>query len=192
MQLDTAPGDDGVLVVVEMRNARGEATAARAAASLVLIDPEVPGEGGRYARWDLTADDVAALFRPAGDGGEAGTYFELPWPDRPPTHSRLKLFVRLTTDDGRQLQTERDVVVELGAAAAQLSSPGPIVTANANVSPTRQAPEAVPAAAPATTEPLRWGRTPTEAVAPNAPDELPLPVREAEAATGPLLMPANR
>lgn len=192
LQLDSAPGDDGVLVVIEARNARGEATSARAAASLVLIDPAVPGEGGRYARWDLDADDVEALFRTPQGSDEAGTYFELPWPDGPPAHTRLKLFVRMTTDDGRQLQAERDVVVELGAAAAQMpSTAGPVVTANANVAADRRAAEAVPAG-PATSEPLRWGRTPNSAEASNVPNELPLPIREAEAASGPLLLPASR
>lgn len=198
LQLDATPGDDGVLIVVEARNSRGEATAIRAAASLVLIDPAIPGEGGRYARWDVTAEDVAALFRTEQNGDEAGTYFELPWPDGPPAHTRLKLFVRFTTDDGRQLQAERDVVVELGATSARLPSqptgaspPGPIVTANANVSAERRAADAAPAG-PATSEPLRWGRNPAAAGAPNVPDELPLPTREAEAATGPLLLPASR
>jgi len=194
LQLDAAPGDDGVLAVVEMRNSRGEATAAHAAASLVLIDPAVPGEGGRYARWDLEADDVAALFRPERDGDEAGTYFELPWPDGPPAHTRLKLFVRLTTDDGRQLQAERDVVVELGATSAQLPSTlrqGPIMPAIANVAADRRAADAVPAV-PATSEPLRWGRNAGDPEASDVPNELPLPVREAEAATGPLLLPATR
>src|SRR5262245_47376368 len=99
INLDNQSGDDGVLVVLEARNARGETVSPAAETSLVLIDPAVPGDGGRYARWDFTRDDADALFRPANSEATAGSYFELPWPESPPAHSRLKLFVRMTTDD---------------------------------------------------------------------------------------------
>lgn len=117
---DSVAGDDGILVIVEPRNAQGMVVPSAGDISLVVIDPAVAGEGGRYARWDFTTADAAATYRPAVDGGTAGLHFELPWPHAPPTHSRLKLFVRFTTDDGRRLQAERDLTIDLGNKAAQI------------------------------------------------------------------------
>ena len=138
---DGKTGDDGLLIVLEPRNARGEIVADGGEVSLVLIDPAIVGEGGRYARWDFTADDAAATYRPPLDGNPAGLYFELPWPDAQPAHPRLKLFVRYTTRDGRRLQADRDVTVQLNpqaaAAAAQMFLP-----------PTGEPPVSTPIATP--------------------------------------------
>ena len=86
----------------------GRVGRSRGETTIVLIDPAVPGEGGRYARWDFAADGTAGLYRPAQGTAPAGAYFELPWPDAPPAHDRLKLFVRVTTVDGTKLEAEQD------------------------------------------------------------------------------------
>ena len=64
------------------------------------------------ARWDVTAAKASARL---GDGPEHGIHLNLPWPDRPPAHSRLHLFVRYVTSDGRKL--EADGLVEVGSSA---------------------------------------------------------------------------
>ncbi|MBA4018099.1 MAG: hypothetical protein C0483_13080 [Pirellula sp.] len=170
--VDGTPGDEGVFILLEPRNARGQVVPTIGDVSLVLIDPAIIGEGGRYARWDFTAQDAAATYRPAVAGGSAGLHFELAWPDGPPTHSRLKLFVRFTTQDGKRFQAEKDLKLELGAAATgdgsqdlkpvPLTATRPPVTSNAaqpagavNIARDRATlavPQAEPAAAP-----LRWG-----------------------------------
>jgi hypothetical protein len=186
---DGVPGDDGVLVVLEARNNRGEAVVPAAEVTVVVIDPAIEGEGGRYARWDFEPDGTAALYRPADARESGGAYFDLAWPDAPPAHDRLKLFIRLTTADGRRLEASRDLVVDLKGDNA--------VTRRAQSF--RSPPSVVPAAArQGTAERLNWGRTPTvEAI--GAPATLPAPL-EHEAAPipleispvdpGPLLIPA--
>lgn len=167
---DGAPGDEGVFILLEPRNARGQVVPTIGDVSLVLIDPAIVGEGGRYARWDFTAQDAAATYRPAVAGGSAGLHFELTWPDAPPTHSRLKLFVRFTTEDGRRFQADRDLKIDLGPAAAgdgsQDLKPVPLTATRSpsnaaqpagavNIAPDR-ATLAVPQPEPTGT-PLRWG-----------------------------------
>lgn len=187
---DGAAGDEGVFILLEPRNARGQVVPTIGDVSLVLIDPAIVGEGGRYTRWDFTAQDAAATYRPAVAGGSAGLHFELLWPDAPPTHSRLKLFVRFTTEDGRRFQAEKDLKVDLGPAAAgdgsQDLKPVPLTATRSpsngaqpagalNVAPDR-ATLAVPQPEPSGT-PLRWGGPKVSPLP--APKPLTLPSFEA-------------
>ena len=211
LNLDDRPGDDGVLVVIEPRNSRGETVPIVGDLSLVLIDPAIAGEGGRYARWDFTAADAAALFRTENANDPAGLYLELPWPEVPPQHSRLKLFVRMKADDDRQLQLDRDLNVNLGSASSSSMKFEP-----QRSSPTL-APTIVPVAAPGQSEPpqptptrLVWGQGrepigPTPAAPPAAmpepgrlpdpplpqADPLSQPIPLAEPTLGPALIPAG-
>jgi len=164
---DGKPGDEGVLVIVEPRNARGEVVATSGSISVVLIDPAAEGEAGRFARWDFTSDAALALVRSVASGGSGGIHFELSWPETAPTHSKLALFIRYTTDDGQRFEARKDIFVDLGQgissawknpAAQPLTTSEPIYTATrAGGRPTSD--RVVPTggdAAPST--PLNWGR----------------------------------
>jgi hypothetical protein len=120
---DGRPGDDGIVVVIQPRDARGRAVAAPADVSVVLLDPAYQGEAGterslvRVARWDFTAAETAAHFRKAARDG--GMQLVLPWPANPPRHSQLYLFVRYTTSDGRNLQVEGPIEIALPGQAGK-------------------------------------------------------------------------
>ena len=43
-----------------------------------------------------------------------GLHFDLPWPADPPPHETVKLWVRLTTPEGRKLLAQRTVRVDPG------------------------------------------------------------------------------
>ena len=121
---DGKPGDEGITVVVEPRNARGQLVPATGAVSIALIDPAINGEGGRYARLDFTAEDAQAMQRSSNVSGSGEMQIDVPWPDAPPAHAKLRIFVRLTTDDGRKLQADREVTVDLrGVTRQALSAP---------------------------------------------------------------------
>ena len=126
---DGRPGDDGICLLIEPRDAQGRMIAAAGPLSVVLLDRGLPGEAARVARWDLAAHQAAAYFRrmPAGDG----IYLELPWPKAPPVHSHLHLFVRFTTRDGRNLEATREVDITL-ANQSRASRTGilPVVSPN--------------------------------------------------------------
>lgn len=108
--VDSKPGDEGVMVVVEPLNQAGELVEVPGAVSIVVLDPEVDGEAARVARWDFSSRESAEHLRrtPLGDG----LHFELRWPHSPPTHRLLNLYVRYTTADGRRLQVEKQIDVE--------------------------------------------------------------------------------
>jgi hypothetical protein len=104
-------GDDGMLIVVSPRDGSERATQAPGDISIVVIDPELPESAARVARWDFSAPEAAAHYHqgPLVDA----FHFELLWPKRPPEHSELKLFVRLTTADGRQFEDSQSIHVRL-------------------------------------------------------------------------------
>ena len=118
-EFDGRPGDEGIFLLVEPRDAEGRLLAAAAPVSLVLLDRGLAGEAARVARWDLTAEQAATLFRRL-DVGE-GIYLELPWSAAPPVHSHLHLFVRYTTRDGRRLEASRELDVTLASQAVTFS-----------------------------------------------------------------------
>lgn len=104
-------GDEGLIVVVEPRNAAGQVVRARGKLSLVVLDPAERGDAARVARWDFAAGETAARFREGVFG--KGLKFELRWPNRPPEHRDLRLFVRLTTEDDRTFEADKTLRVEL-------------------------------------------------------------------------------
>ncbi len=108
---DASPGDEGLSVLLEPRDAHGRVLAAPAPVVVVLVDPALPGDQARVARWDLSAADLLSTYRdtPLAEG----FYLLLPWPDGPPLHDRLEVFVRYTTDDGRRLEARQPVHVAM-------------------------------------------------------------------------------
>ncbi len=110
--LDGRPGDDGIAVVVEPRSANEELVPATGDVSVVLLDPSQVGQAARVARWDFTAADAARSF-------EDGIHLEMPWPERPPSSERLHLFVRYTTSDGRRLEADTPIELDLTGRKAR-------------------------------------------------------------------------
>ena len=109
--LDGLPGDEGLLVVVEPRDANGRYLPLAGPVSVVVLDAEKEGAEARVGRWDFDTVATARVLRNTLLG--RGIHLELPWPHTPPEHSRLRVFVRYQTTDGRELQADRDVFVAI-------------------------------------------------------------------------------
>ena len=124
LHLDDEPGEDGLVIVVEPWNGARKMLAVAADLNVVLIDPAEPAATSRYAQWKFEAREVAKLFR-AGD--VPGLHLELPWPGDPPRHDRLHLFVRYTTSDGRKLEADSVVEVELSGRGRWVATETPRV-----------------------------------------------------------------
>lgn len=104
-------GDEGLLVVVEPRDVTGQVVPVPGRISFVLLDPACRGRAARVARWDFSEAEVQRRFRQGVFG--KGLRFELPWPNRPPQHGQLKLYVRMTLPDGQQLAADKAVTIDL-------------------------------------------------------------------------------
>lgn len=106
---DGHDGDEGILVVVEPRNAAGDLVKWPGAVSVVVMDPALDGEAARVARWDFAAQEIPNHTLNTMFG--RGLQFELRWPNQPPKHRELQLFVRFTTEDGRKLTSDATIDV---------------------------------------------------------------------------------
>lgn len=108
---DGEPGDDGIAVLIQPRDAQGQIVLEPAAISVVVIDPAIRGPGARVARWDLQPEEVRSYVVQRND--LAGFLLELPWPNRAPDHEDLKVFVRYYTPNGDYLESQGDVRIAL-------------------------------------------------------------------------------
>jgi hypothetical protein len=116
--------EDRLNVVIEQRDPHDATVLAPGDVSIVVVDPALEGREARIARWNFDSDEVAKHIRRNRDGGTL--QFELPWPT-PPAHSDLRLFVRFTTYDGRRLEANLPIDVQL----AKTDSAGSASSGNA-------------------------------------------------------------
>ncbi|MFO0898564.1 MAG: hypothetical protein U0836_14170 [Pirellulales bacterium] len=106
---DGHAGDDGLAVVLEMRDGAGNLVRADGKLKLVLEDPRLGPSATPVAQWDFAGDELRQRYRQTALGG--GLHFELPWPGRPPEASRLKLTARFTDRAGRVFAAQRTIDV---------------------------------------------------------------------------------
>jgi hypothetical protein len=108
---DDRSGDQGLLVVIEPRDASGRVVDAPAAVNVAVLDPAYQGEAARVARWNFTAAETAALFRRTNSG--VAIHLAMGWPDSPPKHNKLHLFVRYLTADRRTIEVNQPIEIAL-------------------------------------------------------------------------------
>jgi len=119
---DGRPGDDGVMVVIEPRNAAGQFVPIAGELSIKLIDPrELTPAQQTFAHWKLTRKQAAAKLRRSLLG--RGVHLELAWPSRPPRADEFELQVVYTTADGRKLNAEREIHIDPPRAASARWTP---------------------------------------------------------------------
>jgi len=176
---DGKPGDDGLRVLLEPRDADGRLVAAPAEVAIVLLDPAIDGEAARVGRWDFTSDEIA---RRLGKGNsDRGIELKTPWPSRPPQHNELHLFVRYTTQDGRRMESDTPVRIALAGEPSRRWSPTePARTPGPPSGPATGSGPALRAEQPAeghrSPPHVRLQQTPTPAKSPPAAPSAALPV----------------
>jgi hypothetical protein len=121
VELDQQPGDDGITLLFEPRNAAGQYVPQAGEVTVVLLDPAISGESARVARWELSKTEVGKRIidtRP-----ERGIKVQLKWPEERPQHGKLKLFVRYTNTNGELIETRSDVFITLPGELSQRWTP---------------------------------------------------------------------
>jgi hypothetical protein len=145
---DGFPGDEGVMVVFEPRDARNQPVEAIGDVSIVVLDPSRIGKAARIARWDFTSDEAAMRYS-AGPIGR-GFQFELPWASEVPSSRDLRVIVRVTPPDGRHVEADSGIRVTLPLEKDPnwKSKPATLKPANATPAPLKPAPRATVSAVP--------------------------------------------
>lgn len=184
LNADGRLGDEGIMAVLEPRDADGNLVRASGEVSLMILDPRREPSQAQLVRWDFDADELGAFWGRTMLG--AGYQFELPWPGDPPTGEGLQMWARLVTLSGRKFLTHIDVDIEPGGATR------PPIGQFRRVEGWKACPEAEVASsggAPLTeserdSEPSSIASAPrTPGLAPRSLGEAPGPPRELPAAT---------
>lgn len=122
MDFDHAPGDDGLSILIEPRNAANQYVPLAAPISVVVLDASKSGDDARLARWDFSQAEAAEKLV---QGDKRGIYLKLPWPAKPPAGAQLSLFVRYEMSDGKKLQGDKEIFVALPGQFSQRWTPRP-------------------------------------------------------------------
>ena len=80
--------------------------------SVAVYDPALRDEEGMavlVGRWDFTAAETASLFRRTGP--RHAVHLSMAWPNGPPKHPKLHVFVRYVTANGRKLRADGSIDV---------------------------------------------------------------------------------
>jgi hypothetical protein len=117
LDADGRLGADGIVAAIQPRGEDGRLLRAAAPVSVVVLDPALPGEAARVARWDFTVDEVARAYNRSSSA--QGLQLEMLWPDEPPVNNRLHIFVRYSTGDGREYESDNEIEVDLPGCPAQ-------------------------------------------------------------------------
>lgn len=121
---DGSPGDEGLMVVLEPRNAAGQYVDAVGPVSVVLLDPAYSGKEGFVARWDYDTADAAKHLQKTLIG--KGLHLKMPWTGGKPEHESLILHVRYTTNEGEVLQQKKEIKVDLRDAQSARWTPATV------------------------------------------------------------------
>ena len=106
---DGRPGDDGIQFILQPQDDDGRPIAAAGPVSVVVVDPLPEGKSVRVARWDLSTRQTAGYF----DRSPQGFHLKLPWPAKDPKHTKLRLFTRYMTFDGRKIEADKTIEVDI-------------------------------------------------------------------------------
>lgn len=177
LDLDARPGDDGITLWLEPRDADGKFLADAGSVAVVALDPQQTGPAARIARWDLTSQQLARRLMKVE--GVRGYQLQLPWKGKSPEHPALRVAIRYETSDGRRLEATRDLEIEL--------PPEPVQRWLPRSSGPRAARESQ---APANESISNAGRKILSSTAPPAPLK-PEPSTDPDTQSGPAIAPAS-
>lgn len=109
---DTSIGDEGLAVLIEPRNASDQFLPQAGVVRVRLFDPELGEDNALIDEWELVADEIVHRIRTLPLSGR-GIYLLLPWTSQAPKHSNLIVQVGYETEDGRLLESSREIRIRM-------------------------------------------------------------------------------
>ncbi len=107
--LDDESDDDGLYLVLQPVNERGELVPTYAQLEVSLIDPSRRGDEAKIGSWKLSPTEVKSKFKPTGS--DQGIHLMLPWNGPDPAADRVVVFAYYTLADGRQVVNDKTIFV---------------------------------------------------------------------------------
>lgn len=112
--LDGQPGDEGVLIVLQPRDAAGKYLPQTGSVVIEVVDsPTATKEdsAAQVAEWKFSQDEVRRATRNSSLG--RGAYLSVDWDEHLPTHEKLLLIAKWKSPSGEVLTAEHVVRVNL-------------------------------------------------------------------------------
>ena len=106
--VDEKVGDEGLNLLIQPKSSNGQIVLQGGELAVSIINPKAPPGQQRIGRWKFLPSETE-LFFVNDELASHGILLHLPWALATPSHSKLVIHARLTTLDGRILQTSREV-----------------------------------------------------------------------------------
>lgn len=113
--MDDRPDDDGLYLVLQPKNERGQMVPVAADLTVFALDPARQGEQAKIGRWEYSAAEVQDKLQPGGS--EQGIHLRLPWNGPDPSADRVIVFALYKFDNGRQVMGEKEVFISSKSTA---------------------------------------------------------------------------
>jgi len=109
VNFDDRSDDDGLYLVLQPLNERGQMVPVAADLLVDVIDLAREGKAARIGRWNYSAQEVKSKLQPIGSN--QGIHLRLPWNGPDPIADRVVVFVWYTFPNGRQVIGEKTIFV---------------------------------------------------------------------------------
>jgi len=119
--LDDAPGDDGLYLVVTPMNESGQILNEAGTLTVIVEDPAEPTDNGRIAAWEFTPEQLAETLEPIG--ASQGFHLSLPWQEKKPTSKTVVAYLRYSSSNRRTLVNQREVQLRVQSAEKAIWTP---------------------------------------------------------------------
>jgi hypothetical protein len=107
--LDDESDDDGLYLVLQPKNEKGELVPTFANLEVTVIDPARHGQAAQIGHWKYSSSEVKSKFKPTGS--DQGIHMMLPWNGPDPSADRVIVFAYYTLTDGRQVVNDKHIFV---------------------------------------------------------------------------------
>ncbi|MCA9257688.1 MAG: hypothetical protein KDA61_00755, partial [Planctomycetales bacterium] len=109
IDMDDRPDDDGLYLVLQPKNERGQMVPVAADLTVFALDPARQGEQAKIGRWEYSAAEVQDKLQLGGS--EQGIHLRLPWNGPDPSADRVIVFALYKFDNGRQVMGEKEIFI---------------------------------------------------------------------------------
>lgn len=109
IDMDDRPDDDGLYLVLQPKNERGQMVPVAASLIIFALDPAREGDAAKIGRWEYSAADIESKLQPIGS--EQGIHLRLPWNGPDPSADRVIVFALFKFDNGRQVMGEKEIFI---------------------------------------------------------------------------------
>ena len=106
--VNDSPGDDGLNLLLQTKDANGQIVLQGGELTVSLIDPK---QRQRVGFWRFLAGETELFFVDKNEATD-GILLHLPWGESVPRRARLLVHVSFVTPDGRTLTTSSDVLIK--------------------------------------------------------------------------------